>query len=439
LGITLPLSPSNTAGIEPSLIVRAEAARLVHAILRRGIPFDEAFGASVDKGVLARLAPRDRRLCYAIIATTLRRKGQIDREIGALLARPLPKAAGLAPEILAITAAQILFMRIPPHASVSEAVRIAKADHRARHFARVINAVGRKLADLPPGEANPEDPGINTPSWLFERWVGTYGRPVALEIARAHLFEPPLDVTVRGDPGMWAERLGGEHVGGQTIRLRDHHGAVADLPGFADGQWWIQDEAASWPVMLLGPVEGRHVLDLCAAPGGKAAQLASAGAHVTAVDRSPARLALLRQNMARLKLEADLVLSDVLEFEPSRPFDAVLVDAPCFATGIIRRHPDIPYHRRPDQLPLLADLQRRMLGKAATLVRKRGTVVFCTCSIEPEEGEHHLDHLPAGLKLLPLSAQESPIPRRFIDSAGCLRTRPDQGLDGFFAMRLERL
>jgi 16S rRNA (cytosine967-C5)-methyltransferase len=439
LGIALPPSPPDSAETESSLIARAQAARLVHAILKRGLSFDEAFGASLDTGPLAEVPARGRRLCYAIIATTLRRKGQIDRELHALLAKPLPKSAGLAPEILAITAAQILFMRIPSHAAVADAVRMAKADNRAKHFAGVINAVGRRLASLPPGEANPQDPSINTPAWLFERWVQTYGRPTALEIARAHLFEAPLDVTVRGDPALWAERLGGEHAGGQTVRLRDHHGAIADLPGYADGQWWIQDEAASLPARLLGPVEGRRVLDLCAAPGGKTAQLASAGAHVTAVDRSPARLALMRQNMERLKLDADLVLSDVLQFEPSSLFDAVLVDAPCFATGIIRRHPDIPYHRHPDQLTELADLQRRMLRKAATLVHKGGTLVFCTCSIEPEEGEHHLDHLPAGLKLWPLSPQDAPIPERFIDSRGCMRTTPDQGLDGFFAMRLERL
>ncbi|HEY7763810.1 MAG TPA: transcription antitermination factor NusB [Aestuariivirgaceae bacterium] len=436
MGIALQRSPPDS---ESSLIARAEAARLLHAILKRGIPLDEAFGASLDEGALARVPPRDRRLCHAIIATTLRRKGQIDRELRDLLAKPLPKSAGLAPEILAITAAQILFMRIPPHAAVAEAVRMAKADNRAQHFAGVVNAVGRRLASLPPGETNPEDLSINTPAWLFERWARTYGRPTASEIARAHLSEAPLDITVRGDAILWAERLDGEHAGGQTIRLRNPHGAIADLPGFTDGQWWIQDEAASWPAGLLGPVQGRRVLDLCAAPGGKTAQLASAGAHVTAVDRSPARLDLLRQNMERLKLHADLVLSDVLRYEPSSLFDAVLVDAPCFATGIIRRHPDIPYQRHSDQLLALTDIQRRMLRKAATLVPSGGTVVFCTCSIEPEEGEHHLDHLPSDLKLWPLSSQDSPIPRRFIDSKGCMRSRPDQGLDGFFAMRLERL
>ena len=437
---SVTLSPSSSSQeIEAGLLPRAEAVRLLKSILARSAQLDESFNASVTSGALAKASPRDRRLCYAIIATSLRRKGQIDRRLGALLSKPLPKSSGLTPEILTATAAQILFMRIPSHAAVAQAVEIAKADSRAKHFASLVNAIGRKLATSPPGKQIPEDMSLNTPAWLYGRWNANYGAVTAAEIARSHLGEAPLDLTARENPRAWAERLGGRQASGQTVRLDDWQGAISDLPGFAEGKWWVQDEAASIPARLLGPIEGKTVLDLCAAPGGKTAQLASAGARVTALDRSPSRMARLRGNLERLCLSAELIVSDVLDYRPGQAFDALLLDAPCSATGIIRRHPDLPYHRTPDMIASLAALQQQLLEKAITFVKRGGIVVFCTCSIEPEEGEHHLQRLPPDARHIPLLERDDSLKTEWLNPQGCLRTLPNQGLDGFFAMRLERL
>jgi 16S rRNA (cytosine967-C5)-methyltransferase len=422
---------------DPGLLPRAEAVRLLNAVLRHGAQLDEAFAESASRGNLSKTSPRDRRLCYAIIASVLRRRGEIDLRLHEFLSKPLPKAAGLTPEILLTMAAQLLFMRVPSHAAVGLAMKIAKADYRAHHFAGLINAIGRRLASIRESELAPADPSINTPAWLFERWVSAYGDQTARAIALAHLSEPPLDLTVTGDAHGWASRLGGRVASGQTVRLSDWQGSISDLPGFVEGKWWVQDEAAAIPARLLGEVRGRRVLDLCAAPGGKTAQLAHAGAYVTALDRSPEKMRKLQENLARLQLSAETHVADALVFEPAELFDAVLLDAPCSATGIIRRHPDIPYHRTVQQILELAGLQRQMLVRAAKLVKPGGHVVFCSCSIEPEEGERHLNDLPANLRLLPLAPDT--IASQWTASSGCLRTLPSQRLDGFFAMRLQRI
>jgi 16S rRNA (cytosine967-C5)-methyltransferase len=415
---------------------RAEAVRLIGLVLRRAAAFDEIFDESATRGTLSRAPAVDRALCYAIIATALRRKGEIDLVLSSLLAKPLPRSSGLTHDILLVTAAQLLFMRVPAHAAVTLAVAIAKADPKARHFAPLVNAVGRKLA-VGRAEA-PADPAVDTPPWLFARWQQHYGPEAARAIAAAHVEGAPLDLTVVGDPETWAHRLGGTIASGQTVRLSDWRGSAAELPGFDEGQWWVQDEAAAIPARLLGHVKGLKVLDLCAAPGGKTAQLAAAGAMVTAVDRSERKMQRLRDNLGRLRLRAETVVADVLEFQPQAPVDALLLDAPCSATGIIRRHPDIPFHRRPEEIAELAKLQHVLLLKASSFLKPGGVMVYCTCSIEPEEGEDQISRLPAILRLLPLRAGDFGLREAWLDSRGCLRTLPFQGLDGFFAMRLTR-
>jgi 16S rRNA (cytosine967-C5)-methyltransferase len=419
------------------LLPRAEAVRLVSLVLRRQAQLDEAFDQSASRGSLARATPQDRSLCHAITATVLRRKGELDHLLSRLLAKPLPRSSGLAREILLTMAAQLVFMRTASHAAVALAVAIAKADPQAKHFSGLVNAVGRRLADA--GKVGlPDDPAINTPSWLFARWLARFGPDTAREIARANSQAAPLDLTVIGDAEGWARRLGGTQVSAQTVRLSDWQGSLTDLPGFAEGRWWVQDEAAAIPARLLGDVNGLKVLDLCAAPGGKTAQLASAGAIVTAVDRSARKMQRLEENLHRLRLSAETVIADALNYQPAAGFDAVLLDAPCAATGIIRRHPDIPYLRKPEQIAELAALQHTLLVKAASFVRPGGTLIYCTCSLEAEEGEHHISSLPANLTLLPLAADEFALRPEWVDTQGCLRTLPNQGLDGFFAMRLLR-
>jgi 16S rRNA (cytosine967-C5)-methyltransferase len=425
--------PATLAGLLP----RAEAVRLVSLVLRRRAQLDDVFDESASRGALLQATPQDRSLCYAIIATVFRHKGEIDHLLSKFLAKPLPRSSGLAREILLTTAAQLVFMRTAPHAAVALAVVIAKADPQAKHFAALVNAVGRRLADA--GKAGPpDDPAINTPSWLFARWLARFGPDTAREIARAHCEGAPLDLTVIADAERWAKRLGGKRVSTHTVRLSDWQGSITDLAGFAEGQWWVQDQAAAIPARLLGDVKGLRVLDLCAAPGGKTAQLTSGGAIVTAVDRSARKMERLQQNLRRLRLSAETVVADALHFQPPASFDAVLLDAPCAATGIIRRHPDIPYLRKPEQIVELSALQHSLLLKAASLLRPGGTLIYCTCSLETEEGEDHLSRLPSNLILLPLDPGQFALRPEWLDAQGCLRTLPNQGLDGFFAMRLRR-
>jgi 16S rRNA (cytosine967-C5)-methyltransferase len=289
---------------------------------------------------------------------------------------------------------------------------------------------------------------LDTPAWLMERWVAAYGSDTARAIALANSHEPALDLTVRGDPTEWAARLGGRVLPSGTVRMVAH-GPVPLLPGFAEGAWWVQDAAAALPARLFGDVGGLAVADLCAAPGGKTLQLAQAGARVTAVDRSELRLGRVKDNLQRLGLAAETVAADAAAWTGG-PFDAVLVDAPCSSTGTIRRHPDISWLKRPADLAGLTALQRRLLERAIPLTRPGGTIVFCTCSLEPEEGEHAVAGLLADhpeLRRNPISPSEISGLSEFITPLGELRTLPSgwpdpdprmAGLDGFYAARLER-
>jgi 16S rRNA (cytosine967-C5)-methyltransferase len=313
----------------------------------------------------------------------------------------------------------------------------------------LVNAVLRRMArDGRAALAGLDMAAFDTPEWLLARWKHAYGEATTHAIAAVHGEEPPLDVTVKHDPEMWATRLRGRVVPTRTVRLIAH-GPVSLLPGYAEGAWWVQDAAAALPARLLGDLAGCRVADLCAAPGGKTAQLAAAGARVTAVDRSPARLARLRENLARLGLAAETVEADALEWNPE-PFDAVLLDAPCSSTGTIRRHPDIPWLKREADLPAMRALQARLLDKAASLTKPGGTLVYCTCSLEPEECEAQISALLArnpGLVRRAIAAAELDAQEAFTTAAGDLRTLPCHwpdldprmaGLDGFYAARLDR-
>jgi 16S rRNA (cytosine967-C5)-methyltransferase len=283
---------------------------------------------------------------------------------------------------------------------------------------------------------------------LIARWTEAYGEATARAIAEANGHEPALDITVKDDPAHWGERLRGRALPTGTVRTLAQ-GAVSLLPGFTEGAWWVQDAAASLPARLLGDVRGLRVADLCAAPGGKTAQLAQTGALVTAVDRSPARLNRLQDNLARLKLTADMVAADALEWD-AEPFDAVLLDAPCSSTGTIRRHPDVPWLRGEADIGVLTGLQTKLLDRAASLVKPGGIIVYCVCSLEPQEGEAQIEALLArnpALSRWPIPANEVFGQAELINGRGELRTFPFHlpdpdprwgGLDGFFAARLVR-
>jgi len=321
-------------------------------------------------------------------------------------------------------------------------VEAANQLRQARGFAKLMNAVLRRvsrdgaeiLASLPPG--------ADLPPWLYTRWRAAYGDE-APKIAQALLSEAPLDLSVKENADEWAHRLFGTQTQTGSIRLASH-GSIDSLAGFNDGEWWVQDAAAALPAKLLGDVRGKRVLDLCAAPGGKTLQLAAAGAEVTAVDKSDARLERLRQNLARTKLRAEVICADALEYGAQQPFDAILLDAPCTSTGTLRRHPDVAWLRRPTDIRALADLQTQMIAACAKLLKPSGTLVYAVCSLEPEEGPSIVaDALKSGWRRIPLSADDVAGAGEFITADGDLRTLPSHwpdigGLDGFYAARLTR-
>jgi 16S rRNA (cytosine967-C5)-methyltransferase len=418
-------------------------------VLRHKRPLDEQLdGAGAHPG-LVELADRDRALTRALVATVLRRLGTLRHLLGLFLERGLPAAAPRAETALLLGAAQILWLEVPDHAAVDLSVRLAQADKRAGRYAGLVNAVLRRIAQHGAQRLSELDTAaLDTPDWLMTRWTRSYGADMARAIARANGQEAALDLTVKDDPAHWASVLGGRVLPSGSVRAAVH-GPVSQLPGFAEGAWWVQDAAAALPAGLFGDLRGKTVADLCAAPGGKTAQLAAAGAHVIAVDRAPARLDRLRQNLSRLGLAAETVAADAAEWLAG-PFDAVLLDAPCSSTGTIRRHPDIPWLKQAADIDKLALVQRRLIAHAVDLLKPGGVLVYCTCSLEPEEGVQIVDELLARdqrLRRRPISAADVGGLEALVTPDGDLRTLscqlpdPDPrmaGLDGFFAARLER-
>lgn len=425
---------------------RESAVRLVGAVTRNHRSLDEALAKEFAS---SELAARDRALARLIAATTLRRWGELDTMMASFLEKPLPegKTGNLWP-ILLCAAAQLLFLNTPAHAAVGLAVEQARRDRHAKRYDRLVNAllrrVTREIAGVREGEHLLR---LNFPAWLFNRWSATYGEDTARAIAQASLEEAALDLSVKAEPDVWAERLGGVVLPTGTVRLKSG-GRVEELAGYEDGAWWVQDAAAALPARLLGDVAGLEIADLCAAPGGKTAELAAAGARVTAVEQSGTRLKRLEGNLQRLSLSAEIVEADAATWQPGKTFDAVLVDAPCTATGTIRRHPDILHLKREDDIAALAELQTRLLDSAATLVKPGGMLVYCTCSLEPEEGEAQIAAFIARVphfKRVPIRAGENGIDSAWITAEGDLRTLPCHlpqevsglsGLDGFYAARL---
>ena len=432
----------------PGLAARKIAADILDGVLRRRIALDEQLSGKGAHIGLATLAERDRALMRRLVATVLRRLGTLRHVLGGFLDKGFPADAPRTETVLLIGAAQILWLDVPDHAAVDLAVRLVQADRRASRYAGLVNAVLRRVAQ----NRDPILPAPNavrdTPEWLFKRWTRAYGADTARAIAEANGHEPALDITVKHGPEHWAERLRGRVMPTGTVRTLAQ-GAVSMLPGFTEGEWWVQDAAASLPARLLGDVRGLRVADLCAAPGGKTAQLAQAGAIVTAIERSPARISRLRENLARLKLNVEIAAADALEWRGG-PFDAVLLDAPCSSTGTIRRHPDVPWLKAEADVGVLTGLQAKLLDRSADLLKPGGTLIYCVCSLEPEEGEAQIESLIArnpALERRLITADEVFGHRELVTPTGDLRTLPLHlpdpdarwgGLDGFFAARLVR-
>ena len=437
--------PSKVEVETPGLTARRFAAEALLAILHKRRALEDVFEHG-ETGVQFRaLDERDRALARMIVATALRRAGSLQAVLERFLSEGWPEDVRVH-AILLSAAAQILILEVADHATVDLSVDLAK-EIRNKRYAGLVNAVLRRLVAEGPTILASLDPEADTAEWMRGRWRAAYGDEGLREICLAHRMEPALDITPKGDPEALAAILHGIVLPTGTVRVSGK-GVVSRIPGYDEGEWWVQDAAAAIPAKLLGDIRGLRVADLCAAPGGKTLQLANAGAHVTAVDRSSSRLKRLLQNLERTKLKAETVTADAATWEAD-PFDAILLDAPCSATGTIRRHPDILWQKQPEDLEQVSKLQARLLDNAVRLLNPGGMLVYSTCSLEPEEGEMQINALLArtkDLERVPVGPEEAG-DSRAVTADGDLRTLPFHlpnsdprlsGCDGFFASRLRR-
>ena len=437
----------------PGLAARRIAADILDGVLHKRRTLDEQLDGAAAHPGLKTLSDRDRALMRRLVATILRRLGTLGHVLSRLLDRGVPTDAPRAQSALLIGAAQILWMDVPDHAAVDLSVRLVQSDRRAAKYAGLVNAVLRRCArEGQPLIDEVKSKHLDVAPWLFARWSTHYGAATASEIAHAIGQDPSLDITVKSDAEQWATRLHGETLQTGSVRTL-LQGSVTMLPGFTDGQWWVQDAAAALPAHLFGDLTGKTIVDLCAAPGGKTAQLVHGGARVTAVDRSPARMARLRDNLARLSMDAEFAVADGAEWlgqNHGEGFDGILIDAPCTSTGTIRRHPDIGWLRQESDIAPLVATQKRLLQRAVAALKPGGMLVYCTCSLEPEEGELTISELlksETAVQRLPIGAGEVAGLSEILTAEGDLRTLPCHlphqdprlgGLDGFYAARLVR-
>ncbi len=441
---------------KPGLAARLAAQRLLGAIVDAHTPMDALTDDMHGHPHYLALEPRDRALVRAILMAALRRRGDLEAVLASLADRPLPTAAISLRALMHVALAQVLFLDVPDHSAVDLAVEAARADPRNRRFAGLVNAVTRRaVREKQRLLARIERDPARAPQWFVERLDAIHGVELARIIESRHRQSAPIDVTLKDESAVsvahWAEALDAGVLPTGSLRLRSR-AAIVDLPGFADGAWWVQDAAAAIPARLFGDCRGKRVLDLCAAPGGKTAQLAARGAHVTALDISKSRIKRLAANLERLGLAGDVttVTASLFDYAPDAPFDAVLLDAPCSSTGTVRRHPDVPWTKTDADIVKLADLQARMLERATAFVAPGGTLVFSNCSLDPREGEdvaRDFAHRRSDFAALPIVAEEAPGLSGGLTGDGLLRTTPadwpDQdglpgGVDGFFVGRFVR-
>ena len=422
------------------IAARKAAIDLLDAVLTRKASLDTALATTPRFNALT--GP-DRSFARLIASVSLRHLGEIDAAIDKLLRKPIANSALNVRQTLRVGAAQLMFLETPPHAAVDTAVTSLKGS-RFAGFSGLANAILRQIS---PDSRMPIEAAAhaNTPQWLLKSWAQAFGETNALAIAVAHGSEAPIDITPKTEVARISETLGGQTLPTGSIRL-DAPRDVRQLPRFEDGDWWIQDAAAALPARLIPNPGGKHILDLCAAPGGKSAQLASRGARMTSIDRSAERLETLQQNFERLGLRSDIVHADIENWNPAELADAVLLDAPCSATGTIRRHPDIPHLKQLEDVRRMAKIQSRLIASAARMVRPGGHLIYAVCSLQPEEGARVINKfLLANTEFsrAPLQEDEHAIPSDFRTKNGDVQTLPCHwpelgGLDGFFAARLVR-
>jgi len=430
---------------------RRLAAQIIDDVISRRLALDDTLDTTLTGPEARNLDDRDRGLVRAIATTAIRYFGHISKTLAARFERGMPLHSGPFEAIMASGIAQILYLDVPDHAAVDLTVSLVQADPDCRRFVALANAVLRRIAreksDILAHMQPLED---NTPAWLADRWTAGYGVENAHKMAAAQAHDSAVDITVKSDLEAWAEKLDAIILPTGSLRLKSRI-SIPSLPGYNEGEWWVQDAAAALPARLIAAQQNEMIGDFCAAPGGKTAQLALSGAKIFAIDRSGKRLVRLKTNLDRLNLTAEIVEIDALQYKGG-PFDAILIDAPCSATGTIRRHPDVAWTKGPEDIRKLTNLQSRLLDKAAELLKPDGRMLYCTCSLEPEEGEMQIEaflernprmrRAPFTVADLPAFGAEL---AEAITDKGDLRTLPFMlpheeirlsGLDGFFASRL---
>lgn len=405
---------------------RAQAHALLCAILSEGLTLDEALARAPIGG-----SDADQRFAMLLVRSTLQHLGQLDAVLAPYLDKPLPKKRLAVSNALRLGAAQLLLLDTPAHAAVNETVVLVKQGKDAG-LAGLVNAVLQKIVREKPALPAPIE---NLPHWLRTRWEKTYGADAVAAMAQVASARAPLDVhgAVSLD--------GATRLDSHIQRFMGEHPSVEGLPGYDTGAFFVQDLAASYPVRLLGDVREQQALDICAAPGGKTMQLIQAGAFVTAIDRSPVRMKRVRENVKRMNMQANTIVADAFHWQPSRAYDAILLDAPCSATGTWRRHPEVVRNVTPAHLAELVALQRQLLVRTWQWLKPGGRMVYCVCSLEPEEGEEQVAWFMKQVRDAQLVAVDGTgeIPATCITPEGFLRTRPDMlaehgGMDGFFAV-----
>ena len=391
---------------------------------------------------------RDRALANRLITTALRRQGQLNFIIHALLDKGMPGKSGSFEAVLRLSLAQLVFLPdLGAHSALFLAVEATKRDPKARHLSGLMNAVLRN-AQANSAKFGMLEDDLLIPDTFGDTWLQAYGEAAIDAFSDALLAGAPLDLTLKDNDHDLIDALGAEPVMADTVRIDQRDRPVEALPGYAEGRWWVQDAASAIPARLLGLPAGARVLDLCAAPGGKTAQLAKAGHLVTALDSDAKRVERLKENLARLDYKAEIIVGDAGTFAPNSPYQGVLLDAPCSATGTFRRHPEVIWHRSVGDVAGRVRLQRALLTNAFRCLDAGGVLIYCVCSLEPAEGEEQVDwalqSLP-GLELLPVTADELPGLSEAVSAGGLVRTHPgmspggrDGGMDGFFVARFRR-
>lgn len=412
------------AEIDPA---RAAALRLLHAVVLDHRPLADLLA----EGALAALPPADRARAQRLASQTLRQVGPIDRLLAPRFKKPPPLRVR---NLLRLAVAE-LAAGTAAHGVVNAAVDLARADAATAGFAALVNAVLRAVGPAPQLSGVQELPKV-----LRQKLIQSWGKGSVALMEKVFAAPPPLDLTLK--PGASAPP-GAQALPTGSWRLAADPGQISALPGYAEGQWWVQDAAAAVAARVLAPKPGERVLDLCAAPGGKTLQLAAAGAEVTALDLSDARLVRLRENLARTGLSAQVVAADALTWTPPGMYDAILLDAPCSATGTIRRHPDLPFAKPQVEIADLVALQARLLDRALGWLRPGGRLVYCTCSLFPDEGEGQIEsalNRHPGLRVL--TPPSLGLPKSAVQKSGAIRLKPDHwaekgGMDGFFIAALQ--